>query len=125
MRRQILMASAGAIAIAGSAAFAAAPPPVYAPPGPLPSAVWGVSAANPPPVYVPRPPIFTWTGIYVGGQIGYAWGNGNFNETVVDPITGTVIRGSLGGTPNGVIGGAHVGANLQFNQWVIGLEGTV
>ena len=27
----------------------------------------------PPPVYLPPVPIFTWTGIYVGGQIGYAW----------------------------------------------------
>ncbi len=25
----------------------------------------------PPP---PPPPVFTWTGPYVGGQIGYAWG---------------------------------------------------
>jgi len=24
----------------------------------------------PPPVYVPPAPIFTWTGIYIGGQIG-------------------------------------------------------
>jgi outer membrane immunogenic protein len=111
MRRQILLASAGAIAIAGSAAY----------------------AAEPPPVYVPPPPIFTWTGIYVGGQIGYAWGNGNFNETVVDPITGTVINTSVGGKPNGVIGGAHVGFNYQIpgwnwfssSGWVIGLEGTV
>jgi outer membrane immunogenic protein len=110
MRRQILLASVGAIAIAGSAAF----------------------AAEPPPVYVPPPPIFTWTGIYIGGQIGYAWSNGNFNELVVDPITGTFINTSFGATPNGVIGGAHVGFNYQIPGWnwfsssgvVIGLEGT-
>jgi hypothetical protein len=24
-----------------------------------------------------------------------------------------------------VIGGAHIGYNLQINQWVVGLEGTV
>jgi outer membrane immunogenic protein len=108
MYRKFLLASVGAIALTGSAAFAAD----------LPSRA-------PPPVYLPPPPIFTWTGIYIGGQVGYAWGNGNFNDTVVDPITGTVITGSVGGTPNGVIGGAHVGFNLQFSQWVIGLEGTV
>jgi outer membrane immunogenic protein len=116
MRRQILLASAGAIALTGSAAFAADLP-----------------YRAPPPVYLPPPPIFTWTGIYIGGQIGYAWGNGNFNETVVDPITGTVINTSFGATPNGVIGGAHVGFNYQIPGWnwfsssgvVIGLEGTV
>jgi opacity protein-like surface antigen len=33
-------------------------------------------AAEPPP---PSPPdsIFTWNGLYVGGQIGYAWGRDN------------------------------------------------
>ena len=107
MRRQILLASVGAIAFAGSA-FAADLP-----------------YRGPPPVYLPPPPIFTWTGIYVGGQIGYAWGAGNFNETVVDPVTGTLINTSVGGRPNGVIGGAHVGFNYQNNQWVIGLEGSV
>jgi len=49
MRRQILLASVGAIAIAGSA-FAADLP-----------------YRGPPPVYLPPPPIFTWTGIYLGG----------------------------------------------------------
>ena len=32
---------------------------------------------------------------------------------------------SLVGEASGVIGGAHVGYNLQINQWVIGVEGTV
>jgi outer membrane immunogenic protein len=116
MYRKILLASVGAIALTGSAAFAAD----------LPSRA-------PPPVYLPPPPIFTWTGIYIGGQIGYAWSNGNFNELVVDPITSTFINTSFGATPNGVIGGAHVGFNYQIPGWnwfsssgvVIGVEGTV
>ena len=58
MYRQFFLASAGAIALAGSA-FAAD----------LPSRA-------PPPVYLPPVPIFTWTGIYVGGQVGYGWGTG-------------------------------------------------
>ena len=61
MFRRILLASVGAIALAGSA-FAAD----------LPSRA-------PPPVYVPPAPIFTWTGFYVGGQIGYGWGQNNAN----------------------------------------------
>jgi hypothetical protein len=36
------------------------------------------------------------------------------------PITGTLFNASVGGTPSGVIGGAHVGYLYQINQWVLG-----
>ncbi len=102
MLRRVLLASVGAIALAGSA-FAAD----------LPSRA-------PPPVYVPPVPIFTWTGIYIGGQIGYAWGTSNTN---IGDNFGDFT--SFSTNNNGVIGGAHVGYNLQLNQFVIGLEGDV
>ena len=57
MVRRTLLASAGAMALI-SAAIAAD----------LPS-------RTPPPVFLPPPPVFTWTGLYLGGQIGYAWAN--------------------------------------------------
>ncbi|MHB8884790.1 MAG: outer membrane protein [Methylovirgula sp.] len=62
-----------------------------------------------PPAYIPPPPLFTWTGVYVGGQVGYMWGNTN----------------PYGYTPNGVVGGAHVGYNYQMGQFVAGLEGDI
>ena len=71
MYRKFLLASVGALALTGSAALAAD----------LPSRA-------PPPVYLPPPPIFTWTGIYVGGQIGYAWASGNNDFTGFDPFFG-------------------------------------
>jgi outer membrane immunogenic protein len=101
MRRQILLASVGAIAIAGSA-FAA--------------------DLRPPPVYPPPPPIFTWSGLYMGGQVGYAWGNDPINVTVFNAANENAF---FNPNPSGVIGGAHVGYNLQIAQWVVGLEGTV
>jgi outer membrane immunogenic protein len=101
VRRHFLLASVGAIALTGSA-FAA-------------------DLALPP----PPAPIFTWTGSYIGGQIGYAWGSGNLNYTGFDPRTGLAFTTGLGGSSSGVIGGAHVGYNYQFNQWVVGLEGSV
>jgi outer membrane immunogenic protein len=102
MLRRILMASVGAIALAGTAVAADLPSPA------------------PPPVYVPPVPIFTWTGVYVGGQVGYAWGNqsANFGDSF-----GLFDNVSYNG--DGVIGGAHVGYNLQLSQFVIGLEGDV
>jgi outer membrane immunogenic protein len=102
------MACAGAFAVAAAfsgSAFAAEPAP-----------------APPPP---PPAPVFTWTGLYVGGQIGYAWGQ--------DPITwlGTAndldpAAGALTQNTQGVIGGGHIGYNFQYNQWaVFGVEGSV
>jgi outer membrane immunogenic protein len=103
MVRKLLLASVGAIALAGSA-FAAD----------LPSRA-------PPPVYIPPAPIFTWTGIYIGGQVGYAWGK--TNTTLGDNFGDFISFNSP--TIDGVIGGAHVGYNLQLSQFVIGLEGSV
>jgi outer membrane immunogenic protein len=117
MYRKFLLASVGAIALTGSAAFAAD----------LPSRA-------PPPVYLPPPPIFTWTGIYIGAQIGGAWGTGGNNFTAFDAVTGESVDTSLGGgNPSGVIGGGHLGFNYQIPGWnwfsssgvVIGLEGSV
>ncbi len=108
MRTKLLLAPLGAIALLAPAAFAA-----------------DLGAAPPPPPYLPPPPLFTWTGIYVGGQVGYAWGAGNFNTSGFDPVTGTFVSGTLGNTPNGVIGGAHIGYQYQFNQVVLGIEGSV
>ena len=101
MRRQFLLASVGAIALAGSAYAADMP--------------------SPPPAYLPPVPIFSWTGIYVGAQAGYAWGNDSINGGI--PASGAFFPGNL--SPQGIIGGGHVGYNLQINQWVAGLEGTV
>ena len=68
------------------------------------------------------PPIFTWTGIYLGGQIGYGWGCGNFHSSGFDPFTGIAFESSIGGKPNGVIGGANVGyqlSNQPMGSWAL------
>ncbi len=101
MLRHLKAASVAAIALTGPALAADLGPP-------------------PPPVYVPPVPIFTWTGVYVGGQIGYAWGsqNADFGDSFG-------LFDSVSYNSSGVIGGAHVGYNLQLTQFVIGLEGDV
>jgi outer membrane immunogenic protein len=50
-----------------------------------------------PPVFVPPPPVFSWTGFYVGGQLGYQFGQDSF--------------GGATAHPHGVAGGAHIGYN--------------
>jgi outer membrane immunogenic protein len=108
MYRKLLLASVAGLALTGSAAFAAD----------LPSRA-------PPPVYLPPVPIFTWTGIYLGGQVGYAWGNNSGGTFVAGDGFGDIFTANFSGSPQGVIGGAHVGYNYQINQWVFGIEGSV
>jgi outer membrane immunogenic protein len=73
----------------------------------------------------PPPPPFTWNGLYVGGQIGYAWGHDNVTWAGVSNVDAQAA-GLFQITPEGVIGGAHVGYNLQYNPWlVLGVEGNV
>jgi outer membrane immunogenic protein len=58
--------------------------------------------------YYKAEPAFNWTGFYVGGHVGYGWGD-------------------LGGADvDGFLGGVQVGANWQFaSHWVIGVEADI
>jgi outer membrane immunogenic protein len=76
-----------------------------------------------PPVYAPPPPQFTWTGLYIGAQAGYEWGNTSAS-LVTDPGN-AFIAPAAGVSPSGVVGGGHIGYNYQFSQFVIGIEGDV
>ena len=62
----------------------------------------------------PPPPVFSWTGFYIGANIGGAWSNG----TVTDLVTGA----NLNTDSSGFIGGGQVGFNYQFNTFVLGAE---
>src|SRR5215475_1972106 len=69
-----------------------------------------------PPPYVPpvyAPPPFSWTGFYVGGNIGGAWANRD--------VTDTFLGVNLNSGNNGVfIGGGQVGYNWQVGYAVFG-----
>jgi outer membrane immunogenic protein len=70
--------------------------------------------APPPP---PPVPVFSWTGFYIGANIGGAWSN----TTVTDVFTGT----SFNTDNSGFIGGGQVGYNWQINNFVLGVEGDI
>lgn len=93
-----------------------------------------------PPVYIPPPvPIFSWTGFYVGGQVGYEFGHDGLSVNGVAkhaPAGGeggpVAVPVSLfgGSSPTGVIGGAHAGYNYALTEFgggglVVGVEGDV
>ncbi len=78
--------------------------------------------AAPPPQaparYVPAvAPVYNWSGIYVGINGGYAFGNSNWNSTSgFSPGTGNFkIKG-------GLVGGT-LGVNFQSGSFVYGIEG--
>ena len=70
----------------------------------------------PPPAPVIQP--FSWSGIYVGGYVGGAIGTAN----MLDLDFPNFPNGNLF-DPVGFTGGGLVGANYQFNSFVIGAEG--
>ena len=60
---------------------------------------------------------FTWTGFYLGGNIGGAWAEHN----VSDSLFGLNFSQQ---TSNGVfIGGGQLGFNYQFGPMLLGIEG--
>ena len=121
MKRILFTVSAIALALSAGSALAADLPsrkeaPVYVPPPP------------PPPL---------WTGFYGGLNIGGAWdanGGQSGASAYYDPnysigatVAGTsnlffLPNGNTVGNEGGIVGGAQVGYNFQFNQFVIGAE---
>jgi outer membrane immunogenic protein len=78
---------------------------------------------SPPPVYVP-PPAFTWTGFYIGGQVGYQFGTEH--TSLFANVPGLPFAAGVPGyNMNGVVGGAHMGLQAQFSQFVLGVEGDI
>jgi outer membrane immunogenic protein len=87
------------------------------------------------------PPIFTWTGFYVGGNVGYSWGRASTDLTENLSTTATIT--TLAGAPiasatvnttsfgndrarlDGALGGFQAGYNKQINRWVLGVEGDI
>jgi outer membrane immunogenic protein len=101
--KKVLLASA-ALAVFASPGFAA-DLPVKAPP--------------------PPPPVYDWTGLYVGGNVGWGWDHSVSTE--VPPSTslafpnGTVFNAFNG---NGFLGGVQAGFNYQTPyHLVVGVEG--
>lgn len=71
---------------------------------------------------VEAPAVFDWTGFYIGGNIGYAFGGDDrvgINETPPAFDGGQVGDLSL----NGIFGGPEVGYNFQAGSVVFGVEG--
>jgi outer membrane immunogenic protein len=75
------------------------------------------------PVKAPYAPIFNWTGLYGGFNVGYGWGDGRDTVTPLpDPATFNAQVFSLNHDPKGWLGGVQLGYNWQINRWIAGIE---
>jgi outer membrane immunogenic protein len=65
----------------------------------------------------PKPRVYDWTGFYIGAHAGYLWGRARVveNGVVTDPNAPL----------NAFIGGGLVGANIQKDNLVFGVEGDI
>jgi outer membrane immunogenic protein len=81
-------------------------------------------------------PIYTWTGFYVGGNVGYSSGHartdiaGTATTFFFPPVfanpSNFAFAGSNTAALQGVIGGGQVGYNHQFSpRWVLGFEADI
>jgi len=72
-----------------------------------------MKAPPPPPVV----PLFTWTGFYLGGNLGAAWAQRNVTDMFGNSFTRT--------TDGRFIGGGQLGYNWQTGSFVLGVEGDI
>jgi outer membrane immunogenic protein len=113
--RKLLIATTALAALVGTPALAAdMAAPVYKAPPPL-------------------APVYSWTGFYIGGNVGWlGMDRVNLTATPNDPATAAFFGpcSAAGGCPNtigntsgnGVIGGLQIGYNWQVQNWVLGIE---
>jgi len=68
----------------------------------------------PPPVVAPVP-VFSWTGCYIGANIGGAWAHKDFSVNGFDDGSHSA---------SGIAGGGQIGCDYQFaSNWLIGIQG--
>ncbi len=103
--KRLLLATTAAVALAAPALAADLP----------------VAMPTKAPAYVPA---WSWTGFYLGANLGGAWARASDTETAT--LGGAVIGVTqTSETLSGVIGGGQVGYNWQTGNFVFGLEADV
>ncbi len=68
------------------------------------------------PAFVPQ---FSWTGFYVGANLGWGWSDGD------GTITAGAASGPYSGSGDGILGGVQAGYNWQVGSIVFGIEADI
>jgi outer membrane immunogenic protein len=75
-------------------------------------------------------PVFSWTGVYFGLNAGWLSANNSMVNQATpgseEPGLAALSTGDFSlGNKSGFIGGAEIGYNYQFNNWVAGIEADI
>jgi outer membrane immunogenic protein len=107
--RRVLLTS---VAVSAVLAIGLAEAALAADMGPAPAAVYLKAPIAP----------WSWTGFYVGGNVGYSWGSSDTTVSFIDSTGVLLGSGANSFSLDGVIGGGQIGYNWQAGSWVWGLE---
>ncbi len=90
------------------------------------AAIAGIDTANAADLALkaPPPPAYSWTGWYVGVNLGGSLGKANDTATYGVPAV-PFPPGSTSADLDGIIGGGQIGYNWQANSWLFGLEADI
>jgi outer membrane immunogenic protein len=80
----------------------------------------GVHAADLPAYKAPPPAVYSWSGLYMGANVGYSWGTAKYDAVLAG--IGTTSRSER---MDGAIGGFQSGYNYQFGSWLFGFESDI
>jgi outer membrane immunogenic protein len=87
-----------------------------------------LAADLPPRSYAKAPamaPVTNWSGLYIGGNFGYGWGNGNTAFSFLPDDPAVFDNTTLDTKSKGATGGAQIGYNWQMGAIVTGLEADI
>ena len=68
----------------------------------------------------PAPVVYNWSGLYVGGHIGYGWGETDITDRTL--LGDALLIPTQKLDSDGFLGGVQAGWNYQFGRFVLGAE---
>jgi len=75
------------------------------------------------------PEVFDWTGPYIGAHVGWGWidldGAFDTSDVPEDGNNFDAGQGNFDLDDNNILGGLQAGYNVQFDQFVLGIEGDI